>query len=326
MNGRFHYTACGLAITSDVRMPGLRSARHAKPADLSIEIARGSDRGMPGEARVRYVSRERHEDGTPQLTVWTGSGGHRFLYRDGTEFLINEHATRVVVRWVDPLTLEDAVVYLLGPVLGFVMRLRGIVPFHASAVMIGSGAVAFVGEAGAGKSTTAGAFAALGYRVLSDDLLPLVEKDGRALAHPSYPRLTVWPDSAAALFGSEDKLPALTPTYDKRYLDLQSGQQFQDSPLPLNAIYVLGSRERALTGVTVRSQRPQAALMCLVKNTYGNYLLDGTMRAMEFDVLSRIAQDVPVRLVTFGDDIDQLFTNCQRLVEKQLTEATPESL
>lgn len=124
MNGRFHYTACGLAITSDVRMPGLCSARPAKPADLSIEIARGSDRGMPGEARVRYVSRERHEDGTPQLTVWTGSGGHRFLYRDGTEFLINEHATRVVVRWVDPLTLEDAVVYLLGPVLGFVMRLR----------------------------------------------------------------------------------------------------------------------------------------------------------------------------------------------------------
>jgi len=50
------------------------------------------------------------------------------------------------------------------------------------------------------------------------------------------------------------------------------------------------------------------------------------MRAMEFDVLSRIAQDVPVRLVTFGDDIDQLFTNCQRLVEKQLMEATPESL
>lgn len=61
--------------------------------------------------------------------------------------------------------------------------------------------------------------------------------------------------------------------------------------------------------------------MSLVKNTYGNYLLDGTMRAMEFDVLSRIVQDVPVRLVTFGDDIDQLFTNCQRLVEKQLMEA-----
>jgi len=42
---------------------------------------------------------------------------------------------------LDPLTAEDAVVYLLGPVLGFIMRLRGIVPLHASAVMIGSGAV-----------------------------------------------------------------------------------------------------------------------------------------------------------------------------------------
>jgi hypothetical protein len=282
---------------------------------------------MPGEVHIRYVSRERHEDGTPQLAVWTGStGAHRFRYRDGTEFLINEHATRVVVHWVDPLTSEDAVVYLLGPVLGFVIRLRGIVPLHASAVMIRSGAVAFVGEAGAGKSTTAGAFAALGYRVLSDDLLPLPEKDGRILAHPSYPRLSVWPDSAAALFGSEDELPPLTPTYDKRYLDLQSGQQFQDSPLPLTAIYVLGSRERAPSGVMVRSLRPQAALMALVSNTYGNYLLDAPMRAMEFDVLSRIAQDVPVRHVTFGDDIDQLFTNCQRLIETQLMEAKPESL
>ena len=268
-----------------------------------------------------------HEDGLPQLTVWTGStGAHRFLYRDGTEFLINEHATRVVVHWVDPLTSDDAVVYLLGPVLGFVMRLRGIVPLHASAVMIRSGAVAFLGQAGAGKSTTAGALAALGYRVLSDDLLPLVERQGRILAHPSYPRLTFWPDSAAALFGSEDELPALTPTYDKRYLDLESGQQFQDSPLPLNAIYVLGSRERALPGVTVRSLRPQAAMMSLVSNTYGNYLLDGTMRAIEFDVLSRIAQDVHVRLLTFGNDIGQLFTNCQRFLEKQLIEATAEFL
>jgi hypothetical protein len=327
MDQRYHYTACGLAIASDVRLPGLRSIRYTKPADLSIEIARASDRGMRGDARIRYISRERHEDDTPQLTVWTGStGAHRFLYRDGTEFLINEHATRVVVHWVDPLTSDDAVVYLLGPVLGFVMRLRGIVPLHASAVMIRSGAVAFLGQAGAGKSTTAGALAALGYRVLSDDLLPLVERQGRILAHPSYPRLTVWPDSAAALFGSEDELPALTPTYDKRYLDLESGQQFQDSPLPLNAIYVLGSRERALPGVTVRSLRPQTAMMSLVRNTYGNYLLDGTMRAIEFDVLSRIAQDVHVRLLTFGNDIGQLFTNCQRLLEKQLMEATPEFL
>jgi hypothetical protein len=326
MAGGFRYIACGLAIASDLPIPGLASVDHAKSPDLRVEAIRHRrSRGTAGEERVRYVSRERHEDGTPQLTVWTtSSGAHRFLYRDGTEFIINEDATIVAVRWEEPMTAEDAAVYLVGPVLGFVTRLRGIVPLHASAVVIGSGATVFVGEAGAGKSTTAGAFAALGYGVLSDDLLPLVETQGRILAHPSYPRLTMWPDSARALFGSSDELPALTPTYDKRYLDLQSGQRFRDAPLALQVIYVLGGRTRTSPGLTVRPLRPPAALMALVTNTYGNYLLDETMRAREFDVLSRVARDVPVRLITFGDDIDQLLESCQLLVDRVQAEATPD--
>jgi hypothetical protein len=326
MASRFRYIACGLAIASDLPIPGLASIDHAKPPDLCIEARRDRrSRGTSDEERVRYISRERYDDGTPQLTVWTASSGaHRFLYRDGTEFIINADATVVAVRWEEPLTDADAAVYLVGPVLGFVMRLRGIVPLHASAVMIGSGATVFVGEAGAGKSTTAGAFAALGYGVLSDDLLPLVETQGRILAHPSYPRLTMWPDSVRALFGSSDELPALTPTYDKRYLDLQSGHRFRDAPLPLQVIYVLGDRTRTSPGLTVRPLRPQAALMALVSNTYGNYLLDETMRATEFDVLSRVACDVPVHLITFGDDIDQLLESCQLLIDRVQAEAIPE--
>src|SRR5262245_447930 len=129
MDGRYHYTACGLAISSDMAIPGLRGVGHARPADLSIETGQASEPFALGKARIRYVSRERHDDGSPQLTVWTGStGAHRLRYRDGTEFLIDENAARVAVTWLDPLTAEDAAVYLLGPVLGFVMRLRGIVP------------------------------------------------------------------------------------------------------------------------------------------------------------------------------------------------------
>ena len=49
----------------------------------------------------------------------------------------------------------------LGPVFAFVLRLRGAVTFHASAVRIGD-AVAFLGPQGAGKSTTAAALALRG--------------------------------------------------------------------------------------------------------------------------------------------------------------------
>jgi hypothetical protein len=273
---------------------------------------------MLGKERVRYISPERLADGSPQLTVWTGSdGAHRLRYSDGTEFIVDKTATRVDVEWVDPLTAADAAVYFLGPVLGFVMRLRGVVPLHASAVLIGTTAVAFLGDAWTGKSTTAAAFAGLGHHVLADDLLPIEETAGTILAYPSHPRLTIWPDSARALFGVAEELPSLTPSYEKRYLDLESGNLFQHTPVPLEVIYVLGDRRDAQKPLHIESMRPRDALMSLVCNSYGNYLLDASMRALEFDTLSRVVRRVPVRQVTFANGIEQLINSCQSLATYQ---------
>jgi hypothetical protein len=173
-------------------------------------------------------------------------------------------------------------------VLGFVMRLRGTIPVHASAVMIGGKAVAFADDAWSGKSTTAAAFASLGHPVLSDDLLPIVDVNGAILPYPSHPRITMWPDSARGLFGGGEELPQLTPTYDKRYVDLQHGDRFQPAPVPLEVIYVLSARATDGEAMRIETIPPYNALMSLVGNTYGNYLLDGAMRALEFDLSSRV--------------------------------------
>ncbi len=259
MRRTFHYVSCGLTVASEIEIPGLPSVSPGEGPDLFVSVR---DRSVPRKSldveRTRYVSPERDSEGSPQLTVWTASAGaHRFRYHDGTEFVIDRAATRVEVHWEEPLTEADAAVYLLGPVLGFIMRLRGIVPLHASAVMIGERAVAFVGDAWAGKSTTAAAFASLGHAVLSDDLLPIVDVNGAILAYPSHPRLTMWPDSVRALFGATEDLPALTPTYDKRYFDLQIGDRFQSTPVPLEVIYVLGARGTDLETMRIETIRPQ---------------------------------------------------------------------
>jgi hypothetical protein len=65
----------------------------------------------------------------------------------------------------------------------------------------------------------------------------------------------------------------------------------------------------------IETVRPQNALMSLVSNTYGNYLLDGAMRAVEFDLLSRVVEHVPVRHVTFVHDIERLRDSCLRLAQ-----------
>ena len=108
----------------------------------------------------------------------------------------------------------------MGPVIAFTLRLRGVTCLHASCVAVDDRAIALLGRPGAGKSTTAAAFAQLGYSVLSDDVVVLDDRNGQFRVQPGYPRVNLWPDSVHALFGSEDALPPITPTWGKRYLSL----------------------------------------------------------------------------------------------------------
>jgi len=90
------------------------------------------------------------------------------------------------------LTTEDAATYLLGPVLGLLLRLRGVTCLHASAVALADRAIAFVGSEGAGKSTTAALLARKGLAIISDDVVALVERDALFTFIPAYPYLSLW--------------------------------------------------------------------------------------------------------------------------------------
>jgi len=205
-----------------------------------------------------------------------------------------------------------------------VLRLRGVICLHASAVAIGEQAIAILGPAGSGKSTTAAAFALQGYPVLSDDVVPLIEQSGRFLAQPGYPRLNLWPESVSALYGSPDALPLMTPNWSKRYVALdENGHRFQSEPLPLAAIYILGERGIEPACPIAEAVSPQVALMALVSNTYQNYLLDEVMRAREFDFLDRLVGSVPVRMVRPHADPACLTRPCEVIVEDLHTLTSP---
>jgi len=237
-----------------------------------------------------------------------------FFYGDGVRFAVERNGREVWVDWPEDLTLEDASTYLLGPVMGFVLRLRGITCLHASAVAVGDSAVAFLGFPGAGKSTLAAAFGRAGFAVLSDDVVALLDEGGRFLVQPGYPRVNLWPDSVCWLFGSESALPTITSTWDKRFLALdQNGCRFATEPLPLAAIYVLGEREGLLGASVIEEVRGNDAFVTLVANTYVNYLLDRSMRSREFDVLSRVVASIPVRSVRPPADLSAVFDLCEAI-------------
>ncbi|MGA9378219.1 MAG: hypothetical protein WBV73_05570 [Phormidium sp.] len=265
-----------------------------------------------------YVSDFKSEDGLPVLIVEQLADNIylQFTYYDRTKFIINKAGTEIWATWPDTLTLEDTATYLLGPILGFVLRRRGVVCLHGSAVAIGDESIAIVGAAGAGKSTTAAAFAKAGFPVLTDDVLPLLDQKQKFLVQSAYPRVRLWPSSVKALYGEADALPCLTPNWDKRYLDLtQDGYEFQQQPLPLGGIYILGDRTISPAAPFVETLPSHTGLITLISNTYANNLLEKKMRAAEFDLLSRVVANVPLRLVTPHADSERISQLCDVILE-----------
>jgi hypothetical protein len=263
-----------------------------------------------------YASPNTEPQEKPVLTVNKLAGGayFGFAYRDGARFAVERKGREVWADWPDDYAFEDAATYLMGPILGFVLRLHGVTPLHASAVAIDNHAVALVGSPGAGKSTTAGAFARLGYPVLADDIAALADRQQSFLVQPGYPRVNLWPDSTQVLFGSGDALPCVTPTWEKRFLALdREGYRFETRPSPLAAIYILGERGPSLADPIFEELAGWPALQALVGNTYVNYLLDRDMRQREFDVLSRLVKRVPIRRVRPAADSSRLFHLCEAI-------------
>jgi hypothetical protein len=222
---------------------------------------------------------------------------------------------------VGPGSLDEAALYLLGPILGFVLRLRGITCLHASAVSIGGRAIALVGPASAGKSTTAAALVRMGHRLISEDVVPIVEREGRIEILPGYPRIRLWPRAMRIVLGSEASLPHLTQNWDKRAFDVgDDASVFGHDPVPLAAIYAITKRswnQRAplvMDGAT-SGLSSGAALIKLVGDAYTWYALTREMRAREFALFGRVAATVPIRTLIPHKDPARLPRMCEALIE-----------
>lgn len=302
---RVRYSLFGLQLETDRPVPGLAVSRRRSHADLRLwlrSMPQGLHERLASSSRLWYVSALRDERGEPALRIRTleAPAQFHFCFAGGHEFLVDGAAREMWVNWSETSTMAAAVQDLLGPVLGFVLRLRGVVPLHASVIAADGQAVALLGPERVGKSTTAAAFATRHYAVLSDDIAALCEVNGRYAVQPGFPWVRVRLEAVDSLSTMPGGLPPLVLTDDGRHFDLRltgNGYRFQSRPLPLGAIYVLAERSTDSTAPFVESLSPADTLLTLVANTWAGRLLNKAMRAREFDLLGRLAGHVPLRRV-----------------------------
>lgn len=299
----FYFSAFGLQIVADRALPGLTPLAKFGEPDLQVWLGAVPPSLATDTACTDPIAAGRAPDEASEsrVTVWKYDNFFRLRYADQTEFFIEKSGAQVWATWPSGLTLADTATYFLGPIMNIVLRLRGIIALHASAVRIGDVAVAFVGPEGAGKSTTAATFALAGFPVLTDDTAAIDDGGQSFQIRPAYPRIRLWLKSVELLFGSGEALPRLTPGWEKRYLQLEeASRRFESDAIPLAAIYFLHARSTDISAPRIDDEPERGALIKLIGNIGGNYLLGEVNPASSFDLLQRIARFVPLRRLVPG--------------------------
>ncbi len=307
------YHVYGLTLGSNIKIPGL-DAEKVDSQTNDIEINMGffpkdiNDLIAHPSAKY-YLEPSYKKEAFPDLIIKTLADGRYFYfsYEYGVEFVLDKSASIVWGKWITPLVLEDASLYLLGPILGFMLRLRGITCLHASGIVADGKAFALTGPSGVGKSTLAASFAAAGHPVLTDDVLPLTTINGLIHAHSGYSRLRLLPNSFENLQELPDNLPLLAPGWDKCYLDLASDSfELHKTSAVLKIIYIIDWNSDNTSYPSIATLSRTAAVPRLAANTYRNELLSKDMRMNEFVFLSQLVSKVKVKKLHPVDDISAI--------------------
>lgn len=281
------YEIYGLRLRSRAAIDALVEADATGAVDIDVVLGDEAPAPTPRGALQPYA-RTGAERTSGLVVTRDDSGSLWFAYADGTQFVVDGEARRIQGWWPPTSSRADALTYLLGPILGFALRRRGVLALHASAVVLDGRAVALLGPGGAGKSTLAASFAAAGVPVLSDDVVAVREVRGTWMAYPAYRLIRLWDESTQLLFGAGDALPLLTPNWDKRGLALDGNYPFHIAPVALGDIIVLGARSSDSSAPTARAMSGVEALSAIVANSYTNYLLDEDMQRAELPLIGRM--------------------------------------
>ena len=303
----FLYRAFGCLIRSEIELPelvGVPDTPAAGEADVAVRcrrVDRSSLVPLGGGFAVRLFPGD-------AVFAWEGVGA--FHARGGTSITVDA---------ADGVEADVLRLPLLGVVFSALLSQRGHTVLHGSAVGIGGEVVGFLGNKGAGKSTTAGAFHRSGYQVVTDDVLAVqyVGRSGRYEALPAYSQLKLWPQAAAHVVERSAQLRTLHGGVQKRVFT--PAGEFPTEPLPLARLYVLGWGTE-----TVVEPLPQAeAFLHSVAHTFTHRYASAYPEALPslFGRCRRLVQDVPVRQLVRRPDLEGLRAVVEA-VEQDLTERT----
>lgn len=227
-------------------------------------------------------------DRTIWLRFFRTSTGYLLRFPDLADFEISADGLRVQC-WPAPDVSEGTIEHLfLNQVTPLTLSRQHKLVFHASAVEVVSGAIAFMGGTGRGKSTLAASFATQGVRFLTDDGLQLEETENGYSVLPSHPSIRLWDDSLNILVDRDVQLAPPVQYTEKVRILAGEGLSYCEEPRPLRRVYFLGkgtAQEPVFERLSARN-----AVIELVRHSFLLDIEEREMLAYHFDQLARLAR------------------------------------
>ena len=133
-------------------------------------------------------------------------------------------------------TESNVAVYLTGSCMGAILVQRGFMLLHGSCVTDGKRSVLITGDSGAGKSTTAAEFLRRGWKLVTDDVTCIFDRDGVPMVQSSYPSQKLWQDALDHYDKTDDDIHSLYFSENREKFGVNVSDSFFDGVCPLSMV------------------------------------------------------------------------------------------
>jgi hypothetical protein len=218
-----NYRICGLAVSSDIELPGAIHYRSdAQKADVCIHRA-------PVPMRLNKAI----ETGP----TWEMTNENFLLRVPRLARLMITAGRDIAVELEVGATEHDVTGFILGTAFGVLLHQRGLLVLHGSAVAQNGRALAICGESGAGKSTLAAALCRAGFSFVTDDLCVVSQNEHKhPVVLPDGRKLKLWREAIENLDLAERQGEAVRQSFEKYYIE---PVDTASDPPALSAVFVL---------------------------------------------------------------------------------------
>jgi len=197
------------------------------------------------------------------------SNGFVLFRVEGTAIFLIENGNSIIVSPLQPQKEDEIRLYILGTCMGALLLQNKIYPLHGSVVSIDGKAYGIVGFCGAGKSTLARALVKKGYKLISDDIIPISFQTQGPCVIPSYPYQKLWEESIVQFKMDLNQFNPIVHR-EKKY-SVPITNNFETNILPLEGIFVLNKQQEE--HVNIEKVKSLRGLQELFTHTYRNSLI-----------------------------------------------------